>query len=169
MPPGNTSLNPEVLTGLEVGALLTAPRVSTRVTGFWNNLTDAITNITLNTTPALITKQKQNSDTVRARGLEVEADYRPYRRLTMSGSIVLTSSRYRHELKLLVLEGDQVPQHPLRPGRPGRDLLGAAGGHPGRAGARRGATVWPHHQHFLDQRRDRQSWAGRLSAPRPAS
>ena len=47
-----------------------------RLTGFWNILDDAITNITLSSTPALITKQRANADKVRAAGFEFEGDLR---------------------------------------------------------------------------------------------
>ncbi len=50
---------------------------------------------------------------MRAKGLEIEADYRPYPTLTIGGSVVLTSSRYRNEIKLPALEGHQVPQIPF--------------------------------------------------------
>lgn len=109
----NPQLNPEVLTGLEAGLLVSLRRASWRATTYWNNLTDAVTNVTISTTPTLITKQKQNADSVRAKGVEIEGDYRPWSALTVTGSVVATSSRYRHVTSLPALEGNRVPQIPV--------------------------------------------------------
>ena len=47
----NEALEPERLTGADAGVLVARGPVSARVTAFWNVLDDAITNITLSTTP----------------------------------------------------------------------------------------------------------------------
>ena len=49
-------------------------RASARVTAFHNVLDDAISNITLSTTPALTTRERQNADQVGSSGVEVEGD-----------------------------------------------------------------------------------------------
>ena len=90
----NPLLDPETLTGFEGGVLFTRQIVSTRVTAFWNKLDGAITNVTIATTPAQITRQRQNTDTVRAAGIELEADVRPNERWTFGGLIGLTRSTF---------------------------------------------------------------------------
>jgi outer membrane receptor protein involved in Fe transport len=108
----NPLLDPEQLTGVEGGVLFTHGWLSARATGFFNQLENAITNVTLTTTPALITRERQNTDTVRASGLEVEADIRPSRRWTIGGVAVLTRSRFEETPAQPALEGNRVPQVP---------------------------------------------------------
>jgi outer membrane receptor protein involved in Fe transport len=109
---GNPLLQPERLTGIEGGVAWTRPRLSARVTGFFNHLDGAITNVTLQTTPTLITRQKQNADVVRAAGLEIELDVRPATGLTIGALAVFTASRFGKAPKLPELEGNRVPQVP---------------------------------------------------------
>ena len=40
---------------------------------FWSEIDDSIANVTLSTTPALITRQRQNLGAIRARGIELAA------------------------------------------------------------------------------------------------
>lgn len=108
----NPELNPETLTGLEGGLLYTRGLVSTRVTAFWNELDGAITNVTLTSTPALITRQRQNTDTVRAAGIELETDVRWNDRWTFGGLIGFTRSTFSDAPAQPVLEGNRVPQVP---------------------------------------------------------
>ena len=108
----NAELDPEHLTGVEGGALFTRSIVSARVTGFWNRLGGGITNVTIATEPALITRQRQNTDTVRAAGVEVEADVRPHPNWTVSGLAVLTRSNFTSTPAQPEIEGNRVPQVP---------------------------------------------------------
>jgi outer membrane cobalamin receptor len=108
----NPQLDPELLTGVEAGALFTQTLVSARVTGFWNRLSDAITNVTILTAPTQITRERQNTDTVRAAGLEIEADVRPHPHWTVAGLVALTRSNFTHTPAQPALEGNRVPQVP---------------------------------------------------------
>ncbi|HEY6359836.1 MAG TPA: TonB-dependent receptor, partial [Vicinamibacterales bacterium] len=108
----NPELDPEALTGFEGGALFTRDIVSARITAFWNELDGAITNVTLTTTPALITRQRQNTDTVRAAGIELEADVRPNARWTFGGLIGFTRSTFVDAPAQPAIEGNRVPQVP---------------------------------------------------------
>lgn len=108
----NPLLEPERLTGAEAGLLLSWQRVSLRGTGFVNSLEDAVANVTLSSTPALITRQRQNVSRLRASGLEWEADVRPHRRLVLSALAVFTRSRFGGSSALPELEGKRVPQVP---------------------------------------------------------
>jgi outer membrane receptor protein involved in Fe transport len=108
----NPTLDPEQLTGFEGGALVSADRFSWRVTGFWNRLSDAITNVTLTTTPAQITRERQNTDTVRAAGVEIEGDVRPHPYWTVGAVVGYTWSHFTSAPAQPALEGNRVPQVP---------------------------------------------------------
>jgi outer membrane cobalamin receptor len=56
----NANLKPERLFGAEVGVDLIGETRRLTVTAFRNSLADVVTNVTLTTTPALITRQRQN-------------------------------------------------------------------------------------------------------------
>jgi outer membrane receptor protein involved in Fe transport len=109
----NPNLDPEHLNGFEASVLFEAARASARVTGFWNQLHGAIANMTLTSTPSLITRQRQNADIVRAQGLEIEADIRPHPRWTLGALMVLTRSHFIHKATQAVLTGNRVPQVPI--------------------------------------------------------
>lgn len=108
----NPLLNPETLTGVEGGVLGTWHRVSARVTAFYNSLDGAISNITLSSTPTLITRERRNSDEIRAGGVEFEADARLTSSLRVNGQLVFTSSHYRGSVATPAIEGNRVSQVP---------------------------------------------------------
>ena len=89
----NDQLVAETLTGGEVSWLWATSRYSVRATGFVTALDDAIANVTLTTTPTLITRQRQNAGSVSSRGVEVEGEWRLDRRWTVSGNVTATNSR----------------------------------------------------------------------------
>ena len=108
----NPLLNPERLTGVEGGVLWSARGVSTRVTAFANELDNAITNVTVSAPGAPITRQRQNTDSVRASGVEVEADVRLHPRWTVGGLAAVTRSSFTNTPAQPLIEGNRVPQVP---------------------------------------------------------
>jgi outer membrane receptor protein involved in Fe transport len=109
----NSQLDPEHLTGVDGGALFSWRQVSARVTGFWNELDGAITNVTLSPPGAAqIIRQRQNTDTVRARGLEVEADVRPHPQWTVSALAGVTRSTFAEAPAQPAIVDKRVPQVP---------------------------------------------------------
>jgi outer membrane receptor protein involved in Fe transport len=108
----NPELDPETLTGVEGGVLTQFSRASVRATAFLNNLDGAIANVTLSQTPTAIVRQRQNSDTIRATGVEVEVDARFTNTLSANGQVVFTSSHFRGSVATPALEGNSVPQVP---------------------------------------------------------
>jgi outer membrane receptor protein involved in Fe transport len=108
----NPRLDPERLHGVEAGALFTRRMASARVTGFWNQLSDGITNVTVAAAPALITRERQNTDTVRAAGVEIEADLRPHPYWTIGALVGFTRSNFTSTPAQPALEGNRVPQVP---------------------------------------------------------
>src|SRR5207237_182803 len=71
----NENLQAERLTGGEAGMRVTAShdKLVIRGTSFWNEVIRPVANVTLQTTPALITRQRQNLGRTRSRGFELEA------------------------------------------------------------------------------------------------
>jgi len=108
----NPLLEPETLTGVEGGVLTQFARASVRATAFFNNLDGAIANVTLSQTPTAIVRQRQNSDTIRATGVEVEVDSRLTSALSATAQVVFTSSHFRGSVATPALEGNDVPQVP---------------------------------------------------------
>ena len=108
----NPELDPETLSGVEGGVLTTFGRASVRATGFFNNLDGAIANVTLSQTPTAIIRQRQNSDTIRATGVEIELDSRFSNSLSASAQIVFTSSHFRGSVATPAIADNEVPQVP---------------------------------------------------------
>jgi outer membrane receptor protein involved in Fe transport len=124
----NEALDPERLTGGDVGVLWSRGRVSTRVTGFWNVLDEAITTITLSATPQLIVRQRANADTLRASGLEIEGDVRLSSSFSVAVAGGFVSSRFAGNTPLRDKDVPQVPAYNL-----GLDLRYARNGWTGSA------------------------------------
>lgn len=108
----NSQLEPERLTGVEGGVLVTQGPLSVRVTAFRNVLDGAIANFTLSQAGSTITRERRNSDEIRAAGAEVEIDVRVHRTLTLNAQTTFTSSHFGGSLATPTLEGNRVPQVP---------------------------------------------------------
>ena len=106
----NEALDPERLTGADAGVLIARGRASARVTGFWNGLDEAITTVTLSTTPQLIIRQRANADTLRAAGIELEGSVR-LASLSISLASGFVSSRFKGETSLRDKRVPQVPSY----------------------------------------------------------
>jgi len=109
----NEALAPERLKGGEGGVLATRGRLSTRVTGFWNVLDDVITNITVSTTPQLITKLRANADKMRTAGVEFEAGVRLPASVAVGFSSAIVDARYEGNTSLRDNRVPQVPRYNL--------------------------------------------------------
>jgi len=74
----NAGLSAERLTGAEAGVNLSGwnGRLSMRDTFFWSDIVDPVANVTLSTTPTLITRQKLNLGRTRSRGVELDGAVR---------------------------------------------------------------------------------------------
>jgi outer membrane receptor protein involved in Fe transport len=108
----NPLLQPERLTSIEGGLLIGTAKASARVTAFHNVLNDAISNVTLSTTPTQTTRERQNTDEVGASGVELEGDIRPHPRVTLSLFGAFTSSHFNETPKQPTIEGNRIPQVP---------------------------------------------------------
>jgi outer membrane cobalamin receptor len=108
----NSNLSAERLTGGEAGVGFQPLRQSVFVRGnfFWNVIDDSIANVTLSTTPALITRQRQNLGAIRARGVELAAIVKPNRYWEIAAEYLLTDSTVLRFPANRSLEGLLVPQ-----------------------------------------------------------
>jgi len=110
----NASLTAERLTGGDVGVGVQqfGERLFVRSNFFWNVIDDSIANVTVATSPALITRQRQNLGAIRARGIEVSAIAKPGRNWEIASEYLLTDSTVLRFPANRSLEGLLVPQVP---------------------------------------------------------
>jgi outer membrane cobalamin receptor len=104
----NETLTPERLKSAEAGVTFSRSIASIRVTGFWSVLDDAVTSVTVATSPELNVRRRENADRIRSRGLEFEGDLRLSRPLSLAVTGALIDSKFQGR----VLHGFRVPQVP---------------------------------------------------------
>ncbi|MDX6270966.1 MAG: iron complex outerrane recepter protein [Acidobacteriota bacterium] len=114
----NENLRAERLTGGEFGVNANSfkRRLDTRAVFFWTEIARPVANVTLNTTPALITRRRQNLGRTRSRGLELELDARLRGRWALSGSYLFADAsvlKFPADAKLEGLRLPQVARHQL--------------------------------------------------------
>ena len=108
----NSQLEPETMTGAEGGVLYSRGGVALRATAFANRLDGAIANFTISQQGSNITRERRNSDEIRASGAEIEADLRLHPALAVNAQTTFTSSHFRGSIATPTLEGNRVPQVP---------------------------------------------------------
>jgi outer membrane receptor protein involved in Fe transport len=108
----NESLRAERSTGGEAGAsfYLFDRKLSARSTFFWTEITRPVANVTLQVTPSLITRQRQNLGRMRSRGLELEAEAQINQRWTVTGGYLLADATVLEFPANRTLEGLATPQ-----------------------------------------------------------
>jgi outer membrane receptor protein involved in Fe transport len=113
----NASLEAERLTGAEAGLNATAlnRKLDLRGTFFWSDIVDPIENVTLSSTPALITRQRQNLGRTRSRGTEIEGELHLTSRVDFSAGYAFTDATVVSFPggTLLGLQIPQVPRNQL--------------------------------------------------------
>ncbi len=114
----NSNLLAERLTGGEGGVAFEPPggRVSVRANGFWSVVTRPVANVTLSSTPELITRQRANLGRTRSRGIEVDAVVNLTPELELSGGYTLLDATVLEFADNPLLVGKQIPQVPLNSG-----------------------------------------------------
>lgn len=105
----NESLAPERLRTVEGSLLVSASRGSLRTTIFRGDLDDAIANVTLEVTPDLILRRRENVGGVRTIGVELEGEWQLATRATLVGSAALLDSDFVDDPDLAGLRVPQVP------------------------------------------------------------
>src|ERR1051326_5282129 len=100
----NENLGPERLEAFELGARF----LNVRATAFVMNVDDTIANVTLSTTPTLITRRRQNLGSTRTLGLELESDWRFADRWRISTGCLYSDAGVTSG----TLEGNRLPEVP---------------------------------------------------------
>ncbi len=110
----NENLRAEKLKGFEGGLRWSARqnRFEMQSNFFWNDIKRPVANVTLQTTPALITRQRQNLGRTRARGIELHTELRFDKNWNLSAGYLLADSTVVSFPVNPQLEGLQVPQVP---------------------------------------------------------
>lgn len=110
----NENLLAERLTGGETGVRVTTvnDKITFRGNFFWNDITRPIANLTLSTTPALITRQRQNLGRTSSRGIELQADAQLSRSWSLSGSYLFADAEVVEFPANSALVGLTLPQVP---------------------------------------------------------
>jgi outer membrane receptor protein involved in Fe transport len=111
----NEQLEAERLRGREAGVRVTfGGRFVLRATGFSMDVRDTVANVTLATTPALITRQRRNVGALRSRGVEAELEALLGHEVTYAAASMYADSRIRsftEDPNLVGLREPQVPRH----------------------------------------------------------
>ena len=115
----NPNLVPERSTGGELGIEQRWGPFQGRFTGYWNDVKDLVTNVTLasplpDCPPGTTCRQRQNLDLSRIRGLETELTLRPSPEWRLLASYIFTDAKVVNAPQQPGLEGKrlaQVPQH----------------------------------------------------------
>jgi outer membrane receptor protein involved in Fe transport len=108
----NADLKPEELYGAEIGWGGASGAFSWNATGFWNELHDAVANVTLSVTPAGTTTQRQNAGDVDALGFEGDAAWRLDDAFTLRSAISITDARVQSALHYPKIDGNRPAQAP---------------------------------------------------------
>jgi outer membrane receptor protein involved in Fe transport len=110
----NNTLTAEQLTGAEAGASynLWRDRLSARGTLFWSDISDPVANVTLSTTPSLITQQRQNLGDTRSRGAELSVEAKVTNTITVSGGTQYVDATVTSFPANQALIGNLVPHVP---------------------------------------------------------
>ena len=112
----NASLSAEHLTGGEAGVSVDGfdRRLQVRGSVFVNEIIDPVANVTLSTTPALITRQRQNLGRTRAPGAEIDATAQIVNHFQLTAGyqyVDATVTRFPLNPALVGLWVAQVPHH----------------------------------------------------------
>jgi outer membrane receptor protein involved in Fe transport len=109
----NAALGPEQLQGVELGLNhAVGSRLSWQATAYWDRVDDPIANVTLTSTPALITRQRQNLGRARVRGINLDADYQPAAAVRIRASYLLSDARVMEFPPTPAIEDNLLPQVP---------------------------------------------------------
>ena len=110
----NATLRAERLTGAEAGANVSglSGKLDFRSTFFWSDIVNPIANVTLSSTPSLITRQRQNLGRTRSRGLELDGVAHLSSHVQVSGGYAFTDATVLQFPANTALQGLTIPQVP---------------------------------------------------------
>lgn len=101
----NADLKAERLWAVEAGVDYRAETFTARVGGFYQDIGDLITNVTLSSTPAAVVRQRRNAAAATSRGIEAQIEKR-VKQFRFEASYLLVDSRYATRERL-----PQVPKN----------------------------------------------------------
>jgi iron complex outermembrane recepter protein len=109
----NERLTSERLTGGEIGANWNwTRRVNARLTGYWTETVNPISNFTISVTPSLITRQRRNLGRTRSLGIEAESEFIISNYWSITAGYLFSEATVRRAPQDPTLEGLWVPQVP---------------------------------------------------------
>jgi len=109
----NEKLVAERLTGGEAGASWNATaNLTARLTGYWTETINPVSNFTLSVTPTLITRERRNLGRTRSRGIEAETEMRFARYWQITAGYLFADATVRRAPQDITLEGLLIPQVP---------------------------------------------------------
>jgi outer membrane receptor protein involved in Fe transport len=113
----NPNLQPERLIGAE-GGVTVAPvsSLTVRFTAYSNRIRNPVSNVTLSTTPTLITQQRQNVGRTQIYGFQTDAEYRLGASLKVTAAYLHNLATVREFDKNPALVGKYLPQVPKNRG-----------------------------------------------------
>jgi len=107
----NAGLNAEQSTSVEAGAAFAMGRAGAlRASYFWNDIRDAVANVTQSVTPALITRLRENLGRLRSQGVDVSWDTRIAQRWTVSAAYEFVNPTVVEFAPDPTLVGKWIPQ-----------------------------------------------------------
>jgi outer membrane receptor protein involved in Fe transport len=106
----NERLDAERLSGAEAGAMFSPGRFFARAVLFWMEIDDPVANVTLETTPALITRRRENLGRIRSRGVELDLETRLGRRWRLSAGYLFSDSTVVSAPAAPEIVGRRTPQ-----------------------------------------------------------
>lgn len=109
----NAALNAERLTGAEAGANVTGlnHKLVFQGTFFWSDIVNPVENVTLSTTPLLITRQRQNLGRTRSFGVELDSVTNVTKNIQISAGYIYTNATVVSSPGTS-LQGLDIPQVP---------------------------------------------------------
>lgn len=109
----NENLVAERLTGGEAGASWNASNnITTRLTGYWTETINPVSNFTLSVTPTLITRQRRNLGRTRSSGIEAETEMRFARYWQITAGYLFADATVLRAPQDATLQGNLIPQVP---------------------------------------------------------
>jgi outer membrane receptor protein involved in Fe transport len=108
----NPALTAERLTGAEAGVRATAfnQKFESRATAFWADIVNPVTNVTLSSTPALTTRERENLGRIRSLGGELDGILHLTSTMQLSAGYQFTHAYVESSTASLV--GNRVPEVP---------------------------------------------------------
>ncbi|MCB1023179.1 MAG: TonB-dependent receptor [Acidobacteria bacterium] len=108
----NENLRAEKANNFEGGISYGAAGFYLRGNFYWTEVLDAISNVTVSSTPALITRTRQNTGKIRVRGLEIEAEKR-FGDVDLSIGYLFVNAVFAEFPENKAIENLKIPQVPV--------------------------------------------------------